>query len=412
MILSQRAVMGGLLLLAACSNAATLTVGKSTGPCPNSSYSTIGAALSTAASGDIIEICPGLYPEQLTITKSVKLRGIGAGGYGRVLLQPAAITNVQNPLQSGTSFQAAISVINTTDVEIKDLAIDASLNSASGCTVSLAAIHFSNSSGTVANNAISGAQLSDPTTCTTLFPGNGFGVLVDTTTGQSGPFDVAITGNSIHQFNRNGILVNGAGISATISDNTISGIGPSTGYNQFGVFIALGAVANISHNLINQANCGSIDLTTCMNLRSEGIVFRAAGDGSVADSNIITNVQSGIFLNGATHAQVSNNVIMSVDALDGIDIQGTASGVFTGSIISGNKISHVFPISGQRCGIFEAPNTGVSRNLIFENRVDDAYCGVAFVSADNNFSNVYSNTLYTELNIDQYPNGLPQPTEP
>src|SRR5262252_5465006 len=122
--------------------------------------------------------------------------------------------------------QAVISVVNTNDVLIDGLAIDASQNTVSGCGVTVAGIHFLNSSGRVSRNAIFGAQLSSPKSCTALFPGNGFGVQVDTATGQSGRISVSIEGNSIHDFNRNGILVNGAGITADITGNSISGVGP------------------------------------------------------------------------------------------------------------------------------------------------------------------------------------------
>ena len=411
------------LLIAASScvslQAATLIVGPSQGVCANAAYSSITAALAAAKPGDEIDICPALYSEQLTITQPVTLKGIGANGNNRVLIQPAAMTNVQNPSPNApyTPSQAVISVFNTSDVVIEDLAIDASMNTVSGCAVTLAAIHFSNASGRVANNAISGAQLSNPLSCTTLFPGNGFGVQVDTT-GQTGPFTVSISGNTIHDFNRNGVLLNGAGITAVVSRNVISGVGPSTGYSQFGVFVALGAVARVTGNIVSQGNCGAIDVNDCIKVRSEGVVFRAAGDGSVADSNTITDVQSGIFLNGANKAQITNNVIMNVDALDGIDVQGTASGYFTNSVISGNTISHVFPISSidsvneSGCGINEYSGTGVAQNVILNNTVNDAYCGVAFVTADQLLTGTYVNTLIASLNADQYPNAFPPVVEP
>jgi len=414
-MLSRRVVQNGILFLAgwwSLSHAAVLTVSNNQGQgvCANAVYTTISAALFASASGDEIDICPGLYPEQLVITQPVTLRGLSTSGSQRVLLQPATITNVQPPLyaqQNVAPFQAAISVIGTGNVTIENLAINASGNTATGCTVTVAAIHFSNASGTVANNAIFGAQLSSPLSCTTLFPGNGFGVQVDSAAGQTGPFSVSITGNSIHDFNRNGVLVSGSGITTEVSGNTISGVGPSTGYNQFGVFIANGAVAYVSHNMITEGNCGTLSVTACVPLRSEGVVFRAAGPASVVDSNFIASAQSGIFLNGANQAQISNNIIMNIDALDGIDIQGSASGYFTNSVILGNTISHVFPISSTAgeglqgmgsCGINEAQGTGVAQNLILNNTVNDAYCGVAFVTADQASANTFSNTLYGTVN--------------
>lgn len=414
-MLRKRVFQGGaLFLLSSCCSlihAATLVVG-STSVCSNATYATISAALFAAAPGDEVDICPGLYTEQLVITQPVTLRGINGDGSQRVFIQPSSITNVQSPLnqqQNIPPFQAAISVVNTSNVAIDGLAIDDSNNSVTGCGTTLAVIHFSNSSGTVSNNVLTGG-LSSPLSCTTLFPGNGFGVQVDTTTGQAGPFNVSITGNSIHDFDRNGILVNGAGITAAISGNTISGVGPTTGYNQFGVFIANGAVGYISHNMITQGTCQTLTVTACVNQRSEGVVLRAAGPATVVDANFIASVQSGIFLNGANQAQITNNTIMNVDALDGIDIQGSASGYFTNSVILGNSISHVwFSSTTVACGIAEASGTGVAQNLILNNTVNDAYCGITAVPADQVSGNTYLNTLYGAVNAAL---ALPPPTEP
>ena len=66
----------------------TLTVGTSQSGCPNAQYTTIAAAVTAAAPGDVIEICPALYPEQLVISKPLTLRGIEVNGVKRVLLQP------------------------------------------------------------------------------------------------------------------------------------------------------------------------------------------------------------------------------------------------------------------------------------------------------------------------------------
>jgi hypothetical protein len=230
-MLNRRAIKNWLLLLSGCCGwgyAATLTVGNASTGCPNPKYATIGAALAAAHTGDEIDICPALYPEQLIVTKPVTLRGVGVNGIQRVLLKPATMT------AAVPGAQAVISVLNTSGVSIEGLAIDASQNTVSGCTVTLSAIHFSNSSGSVLNNAISGAQLTDPTTCTKLFPGNGFGVLVDTTTGRTGPFYVAIRGNTIHDFNRDGVFVNGAGIRADVSANIFPALVPARGITSSG----------------------------------------------------------------------------------------------------------------------------------------------------------------------------------
>jgi hypothetical protein len=389
----------------------TWIVGQPHTNCPNAPFTTIAAAVSAAASGDVIAICPALYPEQLIITKSLTLRGIEVNGIKRVLLQPS-LTDLL-----GLPTEAVITVMNTNGVTIQDLAIDASHNTVSGCSPGVAGVHFFDASGTVKNSSIFGGQLANPLSCTTLPFGNGFGVQVDSNL--PGPFTVSVKNNSIHDYTANGVQVNGAGITAEIDGNTISGVGPASGIFQFAVFVVNGAVGHITNNVLTEGLCGSVAISDCINERSEGVTLRAVGDGTVVDSNVITNAQSGIFINGANRLRVTNNQIRNIDALNGVDIQGTASGFFTNSVITGNSIFNVGPIdqnasnNEEGCGINEYSGTGTfSGNEISQNAVNDAYCGVAHVTADNVEAGVYLNTLYTEFNSDLYPSAYPPAVEP
>jgi parallel beta-helix repeat protein len=384
----------------------TYLVGAPNTPCPGANFSTIGGALNIAQAGDTIEVCPATYPEQLVITKPVTLVGIAWNGVGRAVIQPAALT------VNSLGFLDVITVANTPGVTISNLAIDAINNTATGCTNTLAGIHFYNSSGTVLNSSISGTQLTAPSSCTTLFPGNGAGVQSDQT-GTAGSFSITVQGNSIHDFGRNGILINGAGQNATISANSISGVGPSLGVTQFGVFLANGAVGKITGNNITEGNCGPVSIAACSAIRSEGVVLRSVGPGVVISNNIISNVQAGVFVNGATNPQVTGNIVSSVDVYSGIHLQGSVGGVY-----SGNMIFHVGPLTTdtstdeEGCGINDVSGTGSSANTIQLNWVNDAYCGIGYVTSDILNANYLMNTLYSTLNGDSYPNSFPAPVEP
>lgn len=397
--------------------AVTLTVGQPNTPCPNAQFSTINDAVSAAVSGDVIEICPALYSEQVLITKPLTLRGIPVQGISRVLLQPNPMVTV-----GGLPFQAVIAIVNTGNVTIQNLTIDASYNTVTGCDTGLSGIHFYNASGLVDSSSVGGAQLNDAASCPTvvsypLVVGGGIGIQIDTDGLQTGPFKVVVTRSSIHDYGANGVLAFGSGVTATLMSNSLSGIGPAIGIKQFAVFLVNGAIGNVVGNTINEGACGALNVADCTSVRSEGVVLRAAGDGTVVDSNSITNTQSGIFVNGANSARITNNVIQNIDALDAIDIQGTASGYFTNSLISGNMIYNVGPLSTASenetgCGINEYTGSGVSGNMIRGNMVDNAYCGVAAVAADTLESGQYFNTLYGTLNADQYPDTFPPALEP
>jgi len=373
-----------------------LIVGQPSTPCPGAMYTTIGDAVTAAGPGDEIDICPALYPEQLIITKPLKLVGIEVNGVNRILIQPA-LTDLM-----GLATEAVITVMNTQGVVIENLAIDASHNTVATCSPGLAGVHFFNASGKVKDSAIFGAQLTNPTGCSKLPVLNGFGVLVDAT--QPGPFTVSVEHNSIHDYTSNGVFANGSagGVKADIDGNDISGIGPVSGTFQFAVYLLNGAVGHVRHNVLTEGLCGSLTTVACRAARSEGVTVRNVGDGTVISDNIISNAQSGIFINGANDLKVINNRISNIYVLDGIDIQGTAAGHFTNSVIRGNRIFNVGGISDPNAnasGIIEYYGTGTfSGNEISDNTISDTAVGVYYVLPDTVTSGTYFNVLYTTLN--------------
>jgi len=57
--------------------------------------------------------------------------------------------------------------------------------------------------------------------------------------------------------------------------------------------------------------------------------------------------------------------------------------------------------------VYEVSGTGDMGNTIADNSVNDAYCGVGYVTVDAVESGTYFNTLYTSFNTDLNPSGLP-----
>src|SRR5581483_8448037 len=112
-----------------------------------------------------------------------------------------------------------------------------------------------------------------------------------------------------HDYTAAGVQATGTGIYANVEGNNISGIGPAGGLFQFGVFIVNGPVASIRWNVITEGLCGSLSASDCIGVRSEGVTLRAPGDGTTVDGNVISNAQSGIFINGANRLRVTNNQI-------------------------------------------------------------------------------------------------------
>ena len=364
--------------------------------CPTAQYTSIQAAIDASLPGDVINVCPGVYDEQIVISKPVTVKGVTVNSLGIALLQPTVLTST-----GGGSDIAVVSVLNTDGVHLLNIGVDASKNNVSECAPTLSAVHFLNSSGEIRNDAITGAKLTSPGACTTL-SGNGYGVLLEST--GAGSYWVLVQGNSIHDYSKEGVRAIGNGITATVTGNVITGVGPAGGYFfQFGVFIRDGAVGLVKGNQIAEGDCGTLNLNDCFNARSEGVVLRAVGDGSVVDHNVISRAQSGIFINNANKVRITNNLIGEISALDGIDAQGMSN-----SLLRNNSIVGVTPLANQNCGIVEFPGTGSAggteqNNLIIDTVVNDAWCGIAYVQTTTVVSSHYSNVQYTRFRSDLGP---------
>jgi len=90
-----------LVVLAAFSGQAFAAHYAQVGSCtppnpPLHTYVTIQAAVTASPAGTVIEICPGTYPEQVTIGKNLTLEGVGNLSSDAVVILPPAGGVVQN----------------------------------------------------------------------------------------------------------------------------------------------------------------------------------------------------------------------------------------------------------------------------------------------------------------------------
>src|SRR5437899_7923808 len=74
----------GLLLAASPMLAANYAVGTCKPSLP--SFTTISAAVSTVPPGSTVLVCPGTYPEQVTIAQPLTLKGITSGNAGQAVI--------------------------------------------------------------------------------------------------------------------------------------------------------------------------------------------------------------------------------------------------------------------------------------------------------------------------------------
>jgi hypothetical protein len=168
---------------------------------------------------------------------------------------------------------------------VKNLKIEASglANVCDGGDNRLRAILFEGAGGNIMSNTILGVNQG----FSGCQEGNGIEV-------RNAPFDgthpgtvtVTITGNTVSNYQKNGITANGD-VAATITDNTVTGLGPVPFIAQNGIQLGFGATGIVMRNKVNGSWFTGAGWT------SSGILVFEANDVMVHD-NEVTGSQSGI----------------------------------------------------------------------------------------------------------------------
>ena len=374
-----------LFLLAQTIHAAPLIVGTCL---PGTQFTTISAAVGAAPPGSTIHVCPGTYPEQVTIsnTSNLTLVGVESGTSDAAVVVPPSGGLVHNATDFfGNQVAAQIFVQNATAVTIARLTVDGSANGLSGCTTNLEGIYFQNSSGSVMNNAVRNQMLAANLGCQV-----GLAINVEST----GTPAVTVSNNSVHNYQKNGITADGvgegSGPTVTVTGNTVIGIGPNPSIAQNGIQIGFGATGSVQNNRVAD------DIYTGSNAQGSGILIYAS-ENVTASNNTVETTQAGVATasdpadgpaNGAT---ITSNHIGGTQNFDAIDLcssNNTAeSNVIDGSAQSGVHADDSCPSSG----------TG---NTIEHNTINEACAGIlegpsatGNTVAPNTFFNVTTTVL-------------------
>ena len=311
--------------------------------CPNAGFTRIQDAVDAAAPGSQIRICKGTYVEQVSISKPLDVEADSGA-----VLMPASMQANAASLSSGRAIAAALLVSNTSNIIIRGLTLDGANNGISQCAPDLMGIYFQNASGEVDRVAVRNFKLSASLNgCQ-----SGTGIFVQS--GNGGISQVEIHRSTIHDFQKNGITANEIGTSASIDENVVTGLGPTTGAAQNGIQIGFGATGFIQANTVTNnvwAPCTAVP--TCTAVATNILVEQS--DGILVRGNSVGISQVGIFVH-ANQGSVRQNQAFAISVFDGIHMEGDQAQV---------KRNNVF--NGAQSGIFvEGNDNVVERNTITE----------------------------------------------
>ena len=293
--------------------------------CATAVYSTVQSAVTAAeayagAHGKVVptvEICPGTYAEQLTITSSLNLtRAPVAASEGQVVIQlPAAVGESPTAGQSATYCQdddAATGTLVPTPIIDICSALAGGVNT-SGVTVSISRLtvqgNWEFTSCAVMMYGIlveGGASLSLADSIVEQvgdYPLQGCQSGIGIEAGNSVTHQVGhlrLSSDTVQSYQKNGIVIDGPGSTGTVTGSEITGAGPTAAIAQNGVQVSVGATATVTSSTISRNNYTGTGEATAAGI----LVF--GGGGKVCGNGTNTPLVKGASF---THNTLVNNDI-------------------------------------------------------------------------------------------------------
>ncbi len=326
-----------MVLLAHTSSAQAVTC-----EVPSGLFPTIQSAIDTS-SCDRIAIAAGTYVEQLEVSRTVALEGTGADV---TVIQAPAVLAVPKAIVRVTGA--------ATDATIRDVAIQ---GPGGGPCDSLRAGVRVDGNATVRLQGSRVVAIRD-----TPLGGcqNGVAILVGRRSeGQIG--HALVSHNRIEDYQKGGVVVDGPGSTASISDNSVQGGGfRCCGLAaQNGIQVSRGAVAQIVHNDVAD---NRYDPSVAA---SGGVLIFEAGSGVAASRNTVDANDVGIWVIATQGAVVDGNRVTG-STFDGVALDNqnfTVGASTTQNVVRNNHVRG----NGDGIGLYSADSSLIENNEIAGN---------------------------------------------
>ena len=318
----------------------------SVGSCIAGGYSTISAALAASPAPDVVEVCPGTYPEQIEITNPVTLEGISTSTSDQVFIAvPSSGLSTSDACYLVNATQNQVCVAYAGTVNLTNITVDG------GSTNPYGGIFYLETSGTLnhveVRFQVEAIQTSDDFFKTFTVANSNIHSFkaegIDTDAGT-----LNITGNTFAaEPGAIAGIFSWGGQSATITRNVIYGPAtPANGSCSFGgepgcygiQLFEVSLAGSIANNKITGVGNGagiylgnggspmSVTSNEIFDIAGDGIQIDGGGPGWTVKDNIITQVQNGIDFGCIKGNTVSSNTISAVHSIGLVNVpSGTTS---------------------------------------------------------------------------------------
>jgi len=328
-------------------------------------FSTIQSALDASPAPNTVEVCPGTYYEQVTISHPVTLEGIAEGNGSLAQIELPSGYTVNASVDAGGGSEPAIAQVYVNDV--------------SGGTVNLTNLNV-NGVGFSTNDSIfigvlynqSSGTINQVTTSAQNTSGgatnvDGIGMWIQ---GGSSKPSVTVENSSVHDFTGVGILAVGEttapDLTVTIKNNVVSSDASTND-----LVVEEGTDPTVSGNIVSGGDYGIITLATTGSITGNTFLgsqigIELAADGASVTSNFIYGAVTYAIDVSATAlktSKVENNTIRTVKSPSSYDSNGTGIELHCNNISSSrvntNTIMDSFNGYGDAPAGFAGSNTYV-----------------------------------------------------
>lgn len=306
---SAAAIAGGAML-APAANAAPpdhYTVANNTSPagCANhADFSTIQGAVDAAASGATISVCPGTYQEYVTVPPgkdNLSIKGMGGNPAAKNSSAPV-ILYPTSPNSDASAFDpnALVTVNGATGVNVQGMTVSGPFTD-TGCeagpTVHYGVFVIGGGSAQLQQDYVTKIE---PTESALMGCQDGVAVRAGSQ-GLSQAGSVTVQNSLIDQYEKGGVVVDGAGSTGQVQNNTITGVGPTQAIAQNGVQVSRNAMGAVQNNMVSGNEYTGTDTY------GDGILLFQAGDGVSVLNNKLTDNDIAVDVESGSNNSVQNN---------------------------------------------------------------------------------------------------------
>lgn len=211
--------------------------GFSGGVC-HTSATPIQEAVDSAPIGAVVHVEAGVFTEQVVINKNLTLKGSA----GAIIKSPSSLP--ENFVTSAAN-RPIIYVHDADNVIIDGFTVDGDNQGDAGASMNrFIGIGYYNAGGTISNNTV--VNVMDSVLKGTQH-GNAIYIFNDDGVART----VVIEGNTVYNYQKNGITANGNDLTAIITNNVVTGAGPTGVIAQNGIQIGFGATGQVSNNVVS-----------------------------------------------------------------------------------------------------------------------------------------------------------------